>query len=152
MRGSYLIAAAALSLAGAGAGLAMPTETSVKLKAELYAKQQVPRQAVKAPSASGRFTGSLTVLGRSGTLTWRLTYSRLSSRPTSVYIQLGPSGVMGEAAVRLCLLKACKSGINGRRNTSIRVTRALLNGRAYVEIHTKKNPKGEIRGQIAKPR
>jgi hypothetical protein len=47
------------------------------------------------------------------------------------------------------LCTACRSGAHGRTTVNESVLNALESGRTYVNVHTKKNPAGEIRGQIA---
>jgi hypothetical protein len=47
------------------------------------------------------------------------------------------------------LCAPCRSGARGTANVSATVLSALEGGRTYVNVHTKKNAAGEIRGQIA---
>lgn len=139
----------ALVLIPSGLGLPDQTRTTARLAAHLDKAQQVPPQTVKVANASGSFSGTLVAERRRGVLTWRLTYSHLSSPPNGAFIQLGGRGKVGEAAVVLCWRKHCKPSTHGKLYLTRRVTRAILRGAAYVNIHTQKNPKGEIRGQIA---
>jgi len=46
------------------------------------------------------------------------------------------------------LCAPCKSGAHGRATVDASVLDALESGRTYVNVHTKKNPLGEIRGQL----
>jgi hypothetical protein len=46
------------------------------------------------------------------------------------------------------LCAPCKTGARGRATLSAAVLSALESGRAYVNIHTRRNPAGEVRGQI----
>jgi hypothetical protein len=79
-------------------------------------------------------------------MTWRLTFSRLTGRATAAHIHIGARGRSGPVAVPLC--GPCRSG--ARRTVTLQpsVLAALEAGRAYVNIHTRRNPAGEIRGQI----
>ena len=52
----------------------------------------------------------------------------------------------GPVIVPLCA--PCKSGAQGKATVDSSVLNALESGRAYVNVHTKKNPAGEIRGQL----
>jgi CHRD domain len=140
--------AAALGLGAAlfvtGLGLAGGSSI-VRLSAALDAAQET--SAPKAAAhATGRFTATLS--GRA--LTWRLTFSRLSGRALAAHIHLGRQGVAGPVAVPLC--GPCVSGAHGRVVVTPRVRAALVSAGAYVNVHTAKNPRGEIRGQVAGPR
>jgi hypothetical protein len=110
--------------------------------ATLTVAQETPKQAVKAPAANGSFTS--TVSGN--TLKWKLTFSKLSGPATAAHIHLGAKGKAGNVLVPLC--GPCKSGVSG----SVKLTGALkadfTKHLLYVNVHTAKNPAGEIRGQV----
>ena len=117
--------------------------SSISVHAKLTAKQEVPAQAVKDTTAKGKFTGTL--VGRK--LTWKLTFSGLTGKATAAHIHMGAMGKAGNVAVSLCT--PCKSGVHGTTKISRAVKKALAHHKAYVNVHTAKNPNGEIRGQIA---
>jgi CHRD domain len=147
MRSPLRIAAGVVAAAGlflTGLGLAGGTST-VRLSAALDTAQETsaPKAAVHA---TGRFTATL----RGRALTWRLTFSRLSGKALAAHIHLGRVGVAGPVAVPLC--GPCVSGVRGRVVVTPRVRAALVSAGAYVNVHTAKNPAGEIRGQVAGPR
>jgi hypothetical protein len=104
--------------------------------------KQVPLPAVKAPRAHGLFTASLTVR----TLTWQLTYHGLSGAALRADLHLGAKGQPGPLALRLCA--PCRSGAHGTATLAAAAAQAVTNQAAYVDIHTRKNLRGEIRGQI----
>jgi CHRD domain-containing protein len=85
--------------------------------------------------------------GATGKLAWRLTYSRLTGRAVAAHIHSGVRGKSGPVIVPLC--SPCRNGARGTANMSAAVLSALEAGRAYVNIHTRKNAAGEVRGQIA---
>jgi hypothetical protein len=114
----------------------------VKLTARLDAAQATP-----APRAAARAGGLYTATLSGRTLTWRLTFSRLSGKPIAAHIHLGRLRVAGPVAVPLC--GPCASGAHGRVSVTAKVRTALLGGAAYVNVHTARNPAGEIRGQVA---
>jgi CHRD domain len=121
-----------------------PTSKPVHLRASLNARQEVPKQAVKAPAASGSFTGTLT-----GTkLTWSLSFRKLTGRATAAHIHLGRPGKAGPVAVPLC--GPCRSGAKGSATLTAAQVKAVLGGGTYVNVHTAKNPAGEIRGPLLK--
>ena len=111
----------------------------------LNSLQEVPRPK-GAARATGRFTATVAKIGSSATLTWRLAYSRLTGRAVAAHIHLGRRGVAGRVLVPLC--GPCRTGATGRATVSGATLAALESGRAYVNVHTARNPAGEIRGQI----
>ena len=131
---------------GVQAVLAGMTQTST-LRALLNANQQVPPQVVSARGAIGEFNGSLLhKASGKGTLSWHLTYNKLSSPATSAYIFFAKSGKHGQVVVGLCT--KCKASTSGTTPTGVIVTKALTSRTGYVTIRTKKNPKGEISGKL----
>jgi hypothetical protein len=79
------------------------------------------------------------------TLTWKLTFTRLSGKALAAHIHRGKPGKAGPVVVPLC--GPCRSGRVGKVNISKAVLTALEAGNAYVNVHTARNPAGEIRGQ-----
>jgi hypothetical protein len=128
------------------AGVAAAGET-YKVSASLNAKQEVPKQVVAMTSAVGSFTGTYVEHGKSATLKWKLTYSHLTGAATAAHIHLGKRGVAGNVIVPLCAGN-CRSGMRGTSTISSAVVDDLERNRAYVNVHTAKNPAGEIRGQV----
>jgi hypothetical protein len=137
---------AALALAVVSAAAA-DSQGTTSVKARLTAGQVVPRGTVKRTKASGLFSGTLTKTKKGYRLTWRLTFSKLSGRATSGYIHRGMPGKHGAALFHLC--SPCSSGAHGSAYASPSEVALISNGRTYVTVRTKKNPAGEIRGQIA---
>ena len=117
------------------------------VKTALRAKQEVPKPKGKVSRAQGTFTATVTRNGTSGKVVWRLTFSRLTGRAVAAHIHSGLRGRSGPVIVPLC--SPCKTGARGTVNASAAVLDALAAGRAYVNIHTRRNAAGEVRGQIA---
>jgi hypothetical protein len=142
---------AALLVAGAAAALVVtslsfakgPSAKTTIWTAALSAGQEVPKQVVKAPAAHGLFRGTVT----GNTLRWTLTFSKLSGKATAAHIHLGAKGVAGQVVIALC--GPCASGVTGVSPVTPTVRAAFNKHRLYVNVHTRKNPNGEIRGQIA---
>jgi hypothetical protein len=111
--------------------------------AKLDAMQEIPKQVVHAPNASGAFRATLT----GTTLKWRLTFSKLSGSATAAHIHVGAMGKAGGVVVALC--GPCKSGQSGTAKVTPMLTKALSRHTLYVNVHTAKNPNGEIRGQVS---
>jgi hypothetical protein len=136
MHGSFTV--------GTVAATPPPAAKPIHLRAILNAAQEVPRQVVKAPAASGTFTGTLT-----GTkLAWSLVYRKLTGPATAAHIHLGRPGKAGPVAVPLC--GPCTSGAKGTATLTAAQVTAVLGGGTYVNVHTAKNPAGEIRGALRK--
>ena len=138
-----VVAIAAAGLFAAGLGLGASGSAAVKLSAKLDARHEKPA-AKGAARAYGLFTATLS--GRS--LTWRLTFSRLTGKALAAHIHLGRTGVAGPVAVPLC--GPCVSGAHRTVSVTAKVRAALLAGTAYVNVHTARNPGGEVRGQVAR--
>ncbi len=136
------LAMVSLSASGAVAGRAM-TPMKMKWTVTLNTAQEIPKETGAPAMASGKFTAEV-VAGK--TLKWTLTFSHLSGPATAAHIHLGTKGKSGPVLIPLC--GPCKSPVSG----SVKVTDAqmtdLINGKTYVNVHTAKNPNGEIRGQV----
>jgi CHRD domain len=144
MRRPFPLVAAALAAVGlfvAGLGLAASGSTPTKLSARLVARSETPRPK-GASRASGLFTARLS----GSSLSWRLTFSRLTGKALAAHVHLGRPGVAGPVVVPLC--GPCASGVHGTKKVTAKVRSALLSGGAYVNVHTAKNPAGEVRGQV----
>ena len=124
---------------------AKPAGTTYKLKAALNIGQETPIAKGTKRGASGRFTATL-----NGTaLTWKLTFKHLSGAATAAHIHVGARKVAGTVVVPLCT--PCTSPVSGGPTTlTADQVKDLLAGKYYVNVHTVKNPGGEIRGQITK--
>lgn len=121
---------------------------AVGLTGTLAAAKEVPKPQGVSANAGGRFAGGLTRSGTRGTVSWRLTFHGLTGKAAAAHIHLAKPGKAGGVAVALC--GPCRSGTRGTAKVSARTIAALLGGGAYVNVHTAKNPAGEIRGQIRK--
>ena len=141
--GAVIVVTAVTALVVTGLGLGASSATS-KLSAKLDNRQEVP--AVAAKAGVGLFTGTLSQSYGSTTITWRLTFSHLSGAAGAAHIHLGKPGKAGGIIVPLCA--PCKSGAHGTAKVTAKVVKAIQSGSAYVNVHTAKNPDGEIRGQI----
>ena len=133
-----VVVGAALSLAAMSFGATRGVSWSTKLTVA----QEVPKQAVKTPAANGAFTATL----KGKALTWKLTFSKLSGPATAAHIHMGAKGVAGGVVVALC--GPCTSGAHGTATVPAAVLKAFPKHLLYVNVHTAKNPAGEIRGQL----
>jgi len=120
--------------------------STASVTTSLSARQERPKPKGNVRRATGTFTATVTKLGTTGAIAWRLRFSGLTGRGLAAHIHIGQRGKAGPVAVPLC--GPCRSGARGTANLTAAGLAALENGRAYVNVHTKKNPAGEIRGQI----
>jgi CHRD domain len=145
-------ATAAVFVAGLWAGIGSASwagsEAAIGLRATLGAGAEVPKPSGVGTNATGSFTAGLTKKGKAGSLSWRLTFKGLTGSASAAHIHLAKAGVAGPVAVPLC--GPCRSGARGTARLNAKTTTALLGGRAYVNVHTAKNPAGEVRGQVRK--
>jgi Cu/Zn superoxide dismutase len=108
----------------------------------LTSAQEIPKQAVADTAAGGSFTATLT--GK--TLKWKLSFSRLTGPATAAHIHLAGMGKAGNVVVALC--GPCKSGMTGTATVPAAIVKDFTKHLLYVNVHTVKNPAGEIRGQL----
>lgn len=146
----------ALQTGGAYANVHTPTNAPGEIRGQigvaatvtagLNARQEVPRPKGAANRARGTFTATVTKLGTSSRIAWRLTFSKLTGPATAAHIHIARRGRAGPVAVPLC--GPCRSGARGTGTLQASVLTALEAGRAYANIHTRRNPGGEIRAQV----
>ena len=137
-----LVAASVAALLAAGLAGGASKAVTFKLSAKLNAGQEVPKPK-GAAGATGTFTGTL--VGRK--LTWKVTYKGLTGKAMQAHIHMGRPGKSGNVLVPLCP-PGCRSGMHGTKTVSAAIAKAIKAGRTYVNVHTAKNPAGEIRGQV----
>jgi CHRD domain len=140
----------ALLAVGAVAALVFSALSSAKprggmhtVKATLNASQEIPKQAVANAAGKGSFAGTL----EGSKLHWKLTFSGLTGPATAAHIHLGGMGKAGNVVVPLCA--PCKSPMSGNATISASLWNKIEKHLTYVNVHTGKNPAGEIRGQLA---
>lgn len=139
-----LFAAAATALAGNATA-----QKTYLLRATLDTRHETP-PAKDAQGASGVFTATLTLSGKKGTFLWKLTFKNLSGPAIAAHVHIGAPGKAGPIAIPLCgrCTAAAHGSYTGPIGANPTLLKALLHGGAYANVHTKKNPNGEIRGQI----
>jgi hypothetical protein len=126
-----------------------------KFTATLNSKSETP--ATSSP-ATGKATFTIAKNGKS--IKYSLSAKKLTGPPQAIHVHYGKKGTPGPVIIGICL-KPCKlpkSGTLTKKNfapakpqgiTSFaKAVRAMKAGKTYVNIHTKKNQGGEIRGQL----
>jgi hypothetical protein len=121
-----------------------PAAEIYKVSATLTSRADVPKPK-GAPLARGTFTATYVENKTGAVLRWRLTFSHLTGRALAAHIHAGKLGVAGPVIVPLC--GPCHTGQTGTVKISKAVVAKLEAGGMYINVHTAKNPAGEVRGQ-----
>ena len=115
-----------------------------KMKATLDGKAEVPPNA-----SAGKGTADIDYDPASKKLSWKLTYSGLSGPATAAHFH-GPAEAGKNSGVAVAIPNATSSPAEGSATLTAAQAADLEAGKYYVNIHTKDNPGGEIRGQVTK--
>lgn len=114
-------------------------------RAALRTKSEVPKPDAPA-RAAGTFSATLRDSGGKATVRWTLTFRRLTGGAVAAHIHIGRPGVAGPVVLPLC--GPCATGAKDRGTLTPAQARMLERGRGYANVHTARNPAGEIRGQL----
>ena len=117
---------------------------TVVWSAKLTATQEIPKQVVKNPAGNGTFTGTFVTATK---VKYKLTFAKLTGAATAAHIHLGAIGKAGNVVIPICA--PCKSPVSGTITVTPALVKDFTKGLLYVNVHTAKNPNGEIRGQLA---
>jgi cytochrome c1 len=122
------------------------TPGSYKINTKLTTGLAVPHPK-GTMKGTGKLTGVLKVTSATkASLTWKLTYAHLTGAALSAQIHLGEAGKTGKKLLSLCA--PCRSGRHGTTSVAAAAATALAANKTYVNVSTKANPKGEIRGNV----
>jgi hypothetical protein len=153
------VSCVALLLGAASFASAAGTSAKAKVvsfRAGLSVGQELSHPRQTKSLTSGKFTATL----NGSTLKWNLWYRQLSTIPAKAYIHSGTRGVNGPMLVVLCKNCSATTAYDSAKTTgsgrgTVVLTKpqidAIVAGKAYVNVVTPLNPKGEIRGQIGLP-
>lgn len=124
---------------------ATPAADPVAIKGEMKGSNIAPLPITTA--GTGAFTGSFDK--NTNELTYRVTFSGLSSAVTLVHLHLGDPGVKTPS---FFTMPGLTSPVTGKTTLSGAQREALLTGRIYANIHTADHPDaGEIRANLTPP-
>ena len=139
----------------AGAVLAVPATAAApsRFHAKLNGRAESPKTTSKA---TGKATFKIAASGRS--IAYTLSAKGLSGKAQAAHIHLGAPGKAGPVMIVISakpfslprhgtLTAKQFTKVPGASSFSAAL-KAIRAGRTYVNIHTAKNPGGEIRGQI----
>ncbi|TCG04836.1 CHRD domain-containing protein [Paraburkholderia steynii] len=130
--------------------LSLAQAAPVSFEVPLTGAQQVP--PVQTPG-----TGSARLTYDPGTrvVTWNISFSGLSSQATMAHFH-GPAPAGKNAGVKVWLSQKgsmeMTSPLSGQATLSPDDARMFEAGDMYINVHTKNNPNGEIRGQVVPPK
>jgi hypothetical protein len=125
------------------ASIAVAHAETWKFKADLSGKNESPPND---STASGSATATYDTATK--TLTWHIEYTGLSGPAIGAHIH-GPAPAGTNAGIMLPFADP-KSPIDGSAQLTDAQEQSLTGGGLYVNIHTKANPGGELRGQLVK--
>lgn len=143
----------ALGSAASGPTGDVSTLAGVRLRATLDVKDVVPAPRNLRPATAGAFIATLT----GDRLRWRLTFRRLTSLAYGAHVHFGPPGTrevrFGEELMRnqqaIFLCGPCVSGSHGLEPPlALWVTTRILQGDAFIVVHTGLNQYGELAGRL----
>jgi hypothetical protein len=133
---SLVLASFAMALAGSASA------ATVKFYATLDAASEVPPSK---STGSGEATASLDTATHE--LTYDVTFKGFSSDVTAAHIH-GPAAPVKNGGVVVPLGNAPTSPIHGSAKLTLEQEQQLTGGMYYVNIHSKNNPAGAVRGQL----
>jgi hypothetical protein len=136
LRRSMVLAGFAVMLAGSASAATM------KFHATLDTASEVPPTK---STGSGEATASLDTTSHE--LTYDVEFKGFSSDVTAAHIH-GPAAPGKNAGVVLPLGSMPKSPIHGSAKLTAEQEQELLAGMYYINVHTKNNPSGAVRGQL----
>ncbi|HET6609264.1 MAG TPA: CHRD domain-containing protein [Rhodopila sp.] len=142
MRLRTFVSAGAFAGAIAVAGTFAAHAATMKYHADLTAAQEVP-----PTKSTGKGEATVTLNTTTHEATVELTFSGLSSDATAAHIH-GPAAAGKNAGVMVPLGNSPKSPVHTTAKLTPDQEKQLEDGMTYVNVHTKDDPSGAIRGQL----
>jgi hypothetical protein len=115
---------------------------TVKFHATLTGESEAP-----PTKSTGSGEADVTLDTATHEITYDVTFSGFSSAVTAAHIH-GPAGPGKNAGVILPLGNSPKSPIHGTAKLTAEQQEQLTAGQYYINVHSKNNPGGAIRGQL----
>ena len=141
------LALGAIAVPLAGAVTARAATGTITFTVPLTGAAQVP--PVKT---AGHGSAHLTYDEKTRHLTWSVSYAGLSSPVTMAHFHMAPAGKNGKVVLWISKKGGkIKSPLKGAATLTAAEAKAFMAGDLYVNVHTKKHPAGEIRGQVKPP-
>ena len=114
-------------------------------------QESPPKPTGNLAKAKGGFTAEIYKSDKGTFIKWRLAWTNLTSRVTAAHLHIGKAGKSGPVFLFLCgtAKQPCKNHqLSKVTKLSQAQGQALETGNVYVNIHTVRNPAGEVRGQL----
>jgi hypothetical protein len=115
----------------------------INMKLNLNAASEVPPN-----DSAGKGTADVHFDTATKMLTWKVTYSGLTGPATMAHFH-GPAEPGKNAGIAVPF-KDPASGAEGSATLTDKQAADLMDGKMYVNVHTKAHPGGEIRAQVTK--
>lgn len=131
----------ASALLAASCAITQPSNT-VSLGGKLSGANQVP-----AVVSDGSGTVEVLLNKQTNLLKWKVTYSALSGPARAAHFH-GPATTAQSVGVVLGFTGSVESPIQGEATVTPAQAADILAGKWYVNVHTARNPGGEIRAQV----
>lgn len=142
-----VIMGAAFGLIGSVAMAPVAHAAPVSFTVPLSGAQQVPPVETK-----GHGLAHLTYNAATHRLSWSVSYTGLSSPVTMAHFHHAAAGKNGPVAIWISKKGAkVPDPIKGSAKLSAAEAKQMMAGDWYINVHTKKHPAGEIRGQVKPP-
>ena len=116
---------------------------SMKVSASLKGTTEVPPTTSKG---TGQLTGTYDTATK--VLAYDVTYSDLTGPASAAHFH-APAPAGKNAGIEVPITGSLASPIKGEKTLTEQQAKNLADGMTYFNVHTAKNPKGEIRGQVA---
>ncbi len=149
-RRAVILAACLTGIAAYAGATATSSQAAARsFKVTLNGAQQVP-----PVRTAGSGTAAITYDPATRRVTWSITYHGLSGPVTMAHFH-GPAAAGKNGPAQIWLTKKgspVKSPIKGAATLTAAQAKQFAGGDWYINVHTKANPAGEIRGQVVPPK
>jgi hypothetical protein len=123
--------------------LSIPAFSQIMFTASMDGAQETPPTMT---SATG--TAWLVLSPDFKSISFSVTYARLSAPFTNAHFHVAPVGIAGNPVFPLDLVFVGNTAKGTWSNIPDSILAKLFNGQLYVNVHSTNNPSGEIRGQF----
>ncbi|HEX3990572.1 MAG TPA: CHRD domain-containing protein [Acetobacteraceae bacterium] len=130
------------------AGFAVLLAGTASAATEKFSATLTPAAEVPPTKSTGSGMATVSLDTTTHEITYNVTFSGFSSAVAAAHIH-GPAAAGKNAGVVVPLGNKPTSPIHGTAKLTAEQQKELVAGQYYVNVHTKNNPGGAIRGQLA---